>query len=343
MNLCVADNPNCRFSDAHGRHVAIRNQPVTPTPANGTANRWLTVCHFALVLALVLQTPQAAKAQYGMNPSAPGIAVEGSGEVKTVPDVVEINLRLVARGELTDDAVVKHRDARKRTMETFQALKLDNLKLEEKDLTLRPGNNQEMMQMMMWGGMPSSQNKRTQIEVGSMLRARLTNVNKLPTEELMSTIGKLIDAAQDSGAGLGISDADMMMMRWYGGYQRQSPLVKFVVTNLTEIREKAYELAVKDARKRAERLARLNGVKLGAVVALEEIETGGARMSPYYYVPPDDDAHDEKSELVADSLSSGKITIRLRVRFAIDGGEASTAQAVDSPSKATAAVKGKSQ
>ena len=121
---------------------------------------------------------------------------------KTIPDVVEINLRLVARGELTDDAVVKHRDARKRTLETFQALKLDNLKLEEKDLTLRPGNSQEMMQMMMWGGMQSSQNKRTQIEVGSMLRARLTNVNKLPTEDLMSTIGKLIDAAQDSGAGL---------------------------------------------------------------------------------------------------------------------------------------------
>ena len=197
-------------------------------------------------------------------PPAPGIAVEGTGEVHTIPDVVEINLRLVARGELTDDAVVKHRDARKRTLETFQGLKLDNLKLEEKDLTLRPGNSQEMMQMMMWGGMPASQNKRTQIEVSSMLRARLTNVSKMPTEELMSTIGKLIDTAQDSGAGLGVSDSDMMMMRWYGNYNRQSSIVKFIVTNLDDHREKAYELAVADARKRAERLARLNGVKLGA-------------------------------------------------------------------------------
>jgi hypothetical protein len=294
----------------------------------------------ALAIAILLQIPGLATAQ--MMPPAPGIAVEGIGELRTVPDVVEINLRLVARGELTDDAVVKHRDARKRTMETFQALKLDNLKLEEKDLTLRPGNGQEMMQMMMWGGMPASQNKRSQIEVGSMLRARLTNVNKVPTEDLMSTIGKLIDAAQDSGAGLGISDSDMMMMRWYGGYQRQSALVKFVVTNLDELREKAYEMAVADARKRAERLARLNGVKLGSVVAIDELETGGGRPMPYYYPQPTEDSQ-EKSELVAESLSGGKITVHLRVRFAIDpAGAVSKAAALEPTSATPASVKGKS-
>lgn len=299
---------------------------------------------FSFAMALMLQAPHVAWGQFGANPAAPGIAVEGSGEVKTVPDVVEINLRLVARGELTDDAVVKHRDARKRTLETFQALKLDNLKLEEKDLTLRPGNSQEMMQMMMWGGMPSSQNKRTQIEVASMLRARLTNVNKVPNEELMSTIGKLIDAAQDSGAGLGISDSDMMMRRWYGNWQQQNHLVKFVVTNLTEIREKAYELAVSDARKRAERLARLNGVKLGSVVAIEEVETGpGQQMASYNYAQPHDDANHEPSELVADSLSSGKITVRLRVRFAIDAPAiAVTATNADTNGGASTAAKGKS-
>ena len=272
---------------------------------------------------------------------AAGISVEGSGEVRMIPDVVEINLRMVAKGELTDDAVVKHRDARKRTMETFQALKLENLKLEEKDLTLRPGNAQEMMQMM-WNGMGPSQTKRTQIEVVSMLRARLVDVSKVPTEELMSTIGKLIDAAQDSGAGLGVGDSDMMMMRWYGGYSRQAPLVKFVVTNLTEIREKAYEMAVADARKRAERLARLNGVKLGAVTAIEEMEMGSGQQMPYNNMNPDDSTLD-KSELVADTLSGGRIMIRLRVRFAIDAPPVDGKVATTSePTSATpAVVKGK--
>ena len=184
-----------------------------------------------------------------------------------IPDVVEINLRLVARGELTDDAVVKHRDARKRTLETFQALKLENLKLEEKDLTLRPGNAQEMMQMMMWNGMPSSQNKRTQIEVASLLRARLvecqqssdrrTDVDHREADRRRSRFGRRL--------GMGLSDSDMMMMRrWYGNYQQQSQSGQVCRDEPgRDSREGAYELAVADARKRAERLARLNGVKLG--------------------------------------------------------------------------------
>ena len=261
-----------------------------------------------------------ASAQYGV-PSS-GISVDGTGEVQVLPDVVEINLKMVGKGELTDDAVVKHRDARKRTTETFQALKLDNLKLEERGLTLRPGNAQEMMQMM-WNGMGANQNKRTQVEVASTLRARLVDVGKVPKEELMSTIGKLIDAAQDSGAGLGLGDNDMMMMRYYG-YSRQTPLVKFVVSNISEIREKAYEMAVADARKRASRLARLNEVKLGAVISVDEYDLSQQNMN-YNYMPfNQDDSHADKAEMVADSLSGGKVIIRLHVRFAIAVADAAT-------------------
>src|SRR5262245_14729771 len=293
----------------------------------------------AASLAVTLILPAAAKAQLPGLPGEPGITVEGSGEARTIPDVVEINLKLSARGELTDDAVVKHRDARKRALETFKALKLENLKIEEKDLSLRPGNAQEMWQMM-WNGMPASQNKRTQIEVGSTLRARLVDVGKVPTEELMSTIGKLLDAAQDSGAGLGLSDADMMMMRYYGGGVQQNSLVKFIVTNVSEIREKAYDLAVADARKRAERLARLNGVKLGAVLAVDEIATGGMRYNPYYGgYDAGDDTKENREEVTAETLSGGHIRIKLRVRYAIEaaGAAAKAAKSEKEPSKNVAA------
>ena len=73
----------------------------------------------------------------------------------------------------------------------------------------------------------------------------------------MSTIGKLIDAAQDSGAGLGISDNDMMMMR-YGYNMRQTPLVKFVVTNLTELREKEDKTSKKKKKKKTVSQERLH-------------------------------------------------------------------------------------
>src|SRR6185369_11212647 len=121
--------------------------------------------------------------------------------------------------------------------------------------------------------------------------------------------GKLLDAAQDSGAGLGMSDSDMMMMRYYGNVQ-QSALVKFIVTNIGDIREKAYDHAVADARKRAERLARLNGVKLGAVLAVDEITSGSIRYNPYYGGYDPNDSKDDHEEVTAETLSGGHVRIK---------------------------------
>ncbi len=313
----------------------LRTDDFVPR-ARRRAARLATILTGSLAVAFAL--PAGARAQFQNPQGEPGITVEGTGEARSVPDVVEINLKLTARAELTDDAVVKHRDARKRALETFKALKLDNLKIEEKDLSLRPGNAQEMWQMM-WNGMPASQNKRTQIEVVSTLRTRLVDVGKVPTEELMSTIGKLLDAAQDSGAGLGLSDSDMMMMRYYGGVQ-QTSLVKFIVTNIGEIREKAYDQAVADARKRAERLARLNGVKLGPVLAVDELITSGnVRFNPYYGGFDSGDTKENHEEVTAETLSGGHIRIKLRVRYAIEAGGAAekAAKSEKEPSKPVAA------
>jgi uncharacterized protein YggE len=277
-------------------------------------------CQLAL-LALLLLVPLPARGQ--QFPVEAGITVEGSGESKSVPDIVEINLKLASKAELSDDAVIKHRDAKKRALETFKSLKLENLEVEERDLGLKAAMNMQEMRMMMWGGSSPSQNKRTQVEVGSTLRARLTGVNKLPVEELMSSIGKMLDAAQDSGGTLGMSEADTMMMGYYGWGMPNTSLVKFIVSNVKEPREKAYENAVTDARNRAERLARLSGVKLGAVVAIDELKAN-ANNRQFFYGPPEtnDEEKHEKEEVVAETMSGGKIQVRLRVRFALLPGAA---------------------
>ena len=51
-----------------------------------------------LGLAVAMLSPAMAFAQF--LPSEPGITVEGSGEVRSVPDVVEINLKLAATGRV---------------------------------------------------------------------------------------------------------------------------------------------------------------------------------------------------------------------------------------------------
>lgn len=277
--------------------------------------RWVQT--MAVVAGFCGFSAAPAWAQYQVQQAEPGITVEGSGEQRATPDVIELNMKLVGRAELTDDAVVKHRDARKRTLEAFKALKLDNLKLDERELSLRPGNSQEMMQAAM-NGMMQGGGKRTQIEISSSLRARLVDVGKIPEEELMSTIGKLLDTAQDSGAGIGPSEADISMAWRYGYRSNQGAIVKFIISDINQIREKAYEAAVQDARQRAQRLARLNGVKLGPVIAVEE-RTGSAGGRVYYnpWGGGDDSDEHAETEVVADTFSGAAIKVKLQVRFAI--------------------------
>src|SRR5205807_942115 len=55
-----------------------------------------------LAAGLTLAGWGAAPACAQLVQSEPGITVEGSGEARSTPDVIEINLKLTARAELTD-------------------------------------------------------------------------------------------------------------------------------------------------------------------------------------------------------------------------------------------------
>ena len=62
------------------------------------------------------------------------MTVAGKGEVAARPNLLEIDLEVVAASELTADAIVKYRDARRKLQEAFAALKLENITVEERGL-----------------------------------------------------------------------------------------------------------------------------------------------------------------------------------------------------------------
>lgn len=296
--------------------------------------RWSWVTLLLLPMLTGWGGSAVCQAQELPGESLRGIVTEGNGETKAVPDAVEIILRLAAKGELTDDAVIKHRDARKRTLEVLQSLKMDNLKIEERELTLRPGNAQEMA-MMRWNGMPPASNKRISVEVASALKTRLVGIDKQTPEEIIAAIGKLLDAAQD--AGVALSDSDNMMPYYYR-QQNSSSLVKFVVSDITASREKAYAKAAADAKQRAERLARLHGVKLGPVLAVTESQNMAGmqqRWNPYFGgFEPQGSEESDVQEAVAETLQGIRIQIKLNVRYSILPLEAKAAQAAPAGAEA---------
>ena len=207
--------------------------------------RRLAVSFVALLLVTVCSARGRRKRFRTRNPrnACGGITVSGSGEVRAKPNVIEVQLRSAAKAELTGDAIVKYRDAKRRTLSAFTGLKIENIEIEEEGLSITPGNAAEMMQMM-WRGMANTTSK-TQIELASTLTVRLKGIDSLTPEEMTETIGKILDVAQDSGATVGPSPEEAAMSRWYGRMQRGG-IVKFVLNDLNEIREQAYAKAAEE-------------------------------------------------------------------------------------------------
>jgi uncharacterized protein YggE len=259
-----------------------------------------------------------------------GISVFGTGELLARPNWVEIDLHLAGKAELTGDALVKYRDARKRLLEALEKLKIKDLSTDDLGLTISTGAGIEQQQRMM-NGMPQAIGK-PQIEVSSSLRVRLKDVREIAPDELIKTVGKLLDVAQDSGVTIGPSAAEVMRNMRYGNYMMNNTVpVRFVVADLAEMREKAYEQAVADARNRAARLAKLNHVKLGSALSVQEIQVAGdsptSNPNGQNYGLPQPNAEPNDTPRVASPTLSGiPVQVKLAVRFAIQAPDPATAQ-----------------
>lgn len=285
-------------------------------------------------LAVAVATCATASAQTALaaaGSGSDGITVFGTGDLSTRPNWVEIDLNLSGKSELTADALVKYRDAKKRVIEALEKLNIKNLSMDERGLTVSAGTPLEQQQRAM-NGMPQVPTK-TQIEVASVLRVRIKDVRDLAPEELIKTVGRLLDTAQDTGVSVGPSAAEVMRNMRYGNYTNNTTAVRFVVADLAAIREKAYEQAVADARSRAARLAKLNQVKLGAALSVQEVHVAGDQQSQtntnvqYGVVQPMPPAEDVgEPRLTSTNLSGINVQVKLLVRFAIQSPDPATAQ-----------------
>jgi uncharacterized protein len=269
-----------------------------------------------------------------MAPASDGILVYGTGELAVRPNWVEVDMTVSGKAELTGDALVKYRDAKKRLVESLEKLGLKELSTQERGVSISSGNTQAQQQRIV-NGMPQAVGK-PQIEVSSKVLVRLKNVRDTPPEELIKNVGRLIDVAQDAGAAIGLSQAEIQMRQRYGMYDFSGTTVQFVVADLTELREKAYEQAVADAHSRAARLARLNQVKLGPALSVQEVQVAGeadmgARpFNPYMpYIAGLATPTPEVSEgprISSTTLSEMPVQVKLLVRFAIQPADPATAQ-----------------
>jgi uncharacterized protein YggE len=284
------------------------------------------------VLAIWLVSASVSPAQVGSGPAAgEGITVSGTGSVAARPNLVEVDLQVVGKAELTGDALVKYRDAKKRVLDVLAKLEIENLDIQERAVSITVGNSTEQQQRIMNGMMQAG--GKPEVSVSSTVRLTLKKAREREPEELIKTIGRLLDVAQDAGVNVGPTAAEVMMAYRYGRQPENSAPVRFVLDDLVELREKAYEAAAADAQARATRLAKLHQKKLGPALSIQELAVGGDSptttvVNAYIYQQNMQPSaiENEGPRIISSSLAEVPVQVKLIVRYGITTPDPATAQ-----------------
>ncbi len=258
-----------------------------------------------------------------------GITVSGTGSVAARPNLVEVDLQVLGKAELTGDALVKYRDAKKRVLEVLAKLNIENMVVNERAVSITVGNSSEQQQRMINGIMQGV--GKPEVSVSSTVRLTLKNVRESEPEELIKTIGRLLDIAQDAGVNVGPTAAEVMMAYRYGRQPENAAAVRFVLDDLAELREKAYEAATEDAQARAARLAKLHKMTLGRAISIQELVVGGdvpttTVVQPYQQASQPASVENDRPRIVSSSLAEIPVQVKLMVRFDLAAPDPATAQ-----------------
>ena len=200
----------------------------------------------------------------------PGITVSGTGKAKGKPALVEISAVVSGEAELASDAIVKHRDAKRRATKAIEDLKIPALSTTSKGFSVSQAVDPNMQQMMMRGQTPTATKEK--VQVTEQLQLVLKDADKLSDEDMMNTVLKIIDAVRDAGLtiGAGAPKSYQQMMMMAQGGQGGAGLATFRVPDTAALRAEAHKKAMEDARAKAQRLAELSGVKLGRIISVQD-------------------------------------------------------------------------
>ena len=285
-----------------------------PRTASLIAALLLSVIAPAVTLA---QVPQPGPA------GGDGISVAGSGEAKGKPTAVEIGATVSGDAELAADAIVKYRDTKRRAVEALEGLKLEGLKIESGGFAINQGMDAAQQQAMMNGNAIAGSAKQ-RVTVTEQIKIVLSGLDKLKDEELMDTVLKVVDTGRDGGLQIGSGQPRNYyeMQMYYNSGRGNSNLVNFVIPDAESLRDAAYKNAMADARKRAERLAGLAGVKLGRILSVRD--QGAVNMSPQQaqiYAMTGQMSSESPDQLSSGVFTEIPVRVNLAVQFEIVAGE----------------------
>lgn len=248
-----------------------------------------------------------------------GISVSGVGVAKGRPTLVEVDTRIVGEADVAADADAKYNDLKKKAIAALQALKEPNLSLEfggpSVGLAPDPGAQMRLLQGM------ATDNSKRRIQVSELLKLVLKGIEKLDKDTLLADVLKVVDTARQAGLQVGDTPSNVIQAQIQAQAGTNSEAIAvFKVPERSELEAQASEKAVADARAKAERLAKLAGVKLGHVSLIQDRATaqeGNQSLLAAVYGSAIAAAPETK-EVESPAMAEVTVTERITVRFEIE-------------------------
>lgn len=181
------------------------------------------------------------------------ITVSAVGSVSVKPDVAEVSALLKSSASMASEALKKFRANRRRAVERFKDLKLKDLTVEGSGPTILSSNPNEQQQgVVFFNGNANVNPEASVMNVMESLVIRLPALDRMKDDEVIDAVIKIVDAAKDAGLSL--------------------TGVQFRSSKLAATKTVAVQAAMQAARQKAELLAAAANVRLGPVLAVQQIE-----------------------------------------------------------------------
>lgn len=270
--------------------------------------------------AVAAVAPLHAQGQTAPN----GVTVTASGEVKAKPTAVEIDVTVAESDARAGDALAKFGEAKQRVVEACGKLKLAGLVIEERAIEVSAeaaqaqfGNVVMAVPQAFGAGVPGQVPKGPEIRFARTIRLTLKGIRDKPEADVLTTVGTIIDAVRDAGGVVGPpTGGTFTPVPFYAGVDKA--VCRFVLDDMPELRKKAIEDALAQARADAGVLA---GGRVGAVLALTAAagdSPGPQVVNPYAAFLPARGPDDSRQRATSDRFAEIPVRVTIQATFRLE-------------------------
>jgi uncharacterized protein YggE len=193
------------------------------------------------------------------------LSVTGTARLDVRPDMMEVFATVSGSAELNKDALKKFRTNRRRGVEAIQKLKIDGLEIKGTGVSVISNAAVQQFQQR-FNGMQQATTSHTTFS--ETLSLNVPGIDHLTDEQVQDLASKILDAAKDAGMSLGQPNDSNPYYYNYNSYKPQ--IVFFRLAHADSVRQKALDQAAKDARTKAEQMAKRLNLTLGKAVAVRD-------------------------------------------------------------------------